>query len=95
VVASSLIAVVWQLGLLPMLGYALDPYSILVPFLVFAIGMSHGAQKMNGIMQDIGRGATPVDRCALHLPPPLPGGLTALLADAVGFRGAAGSSTSA
>ena len=56
VVACSLVAVVWQLGLLPTLGYELDPYSILVPFLVFAIGMSHGAQKMNGIMQDIGRG---------------------------------------
>ena len=56
VVLASLIAVVWQLGLLPVLGYALDPYSMLVPFLVFAIGMSHGAQKMNGIMQDIGRG---------------------------------------
>ena len=27
-----------------------------MPFLVFAIGMSHGAQKMNGIMQDVGRG---------------------------------------
>jgi predicted RND superfamily exporter protein len=57
VVLASLVAVVWQLGLLPALGFALDPYSILVPFLVFAIGMSHGAQKMNGIMQDIGRGA--------------------------------------
>jgi len=33
----------------------LDPFSILVPFLVFAIGVSHGAQKMNGVMQDIGR----------------------------------------
>jgi hypothetical protein len=52
----SMIAVVWLLGLLPTLGYELDPYSVLVPFLVFAIGMSHGAQKMNGIMQDIGRG---------------------------------------
>ena len=40
----------------PLLGFELDPYSILVPFLVFAIGVSHGAQKMNGIMQDIGRG---------------------------------------
>lgn len=56
VVACSLVAVVWQMGLLPLLGYQLDPYSVLVPFLVFAIGMSHGAQKMNGIMQDIGRG---------------------------------------
>jgi len=105
VVLASLMAVVWQLGLLPTLGYALDPYSILVPFLVFAIGMSHGAQKMNGIMQDIGRGLRSLgrpenaDRSAqregsldlrlvaarftfrrLFL-----AGLTALLADAVGF----------
>jgi predicted RND superfamily exporter protein len=28
----------------------------LAPFLIFAIGLSHGAQKMNGIMQDVGRG---------------------------------------
>jgi predicted RND superfamily exporter protein len=49
--------VVWQLGLVAALGFELDPVSILVPFLVFAIGVSHGAQKMNGIMQDIGRGA--------------------------------------
>ncbi len=32
------------------------PYSVLVPFLIFAIGVSHAAQKMNGIMQDIARG---------------------------------------
>ena len=57
VIACSLVAVVWQLGLVAAFGFELDPYSILVPFLVFAIGVSHGAQKMNGIMQDIGRGA--------------------------------------
>ncbi|MBI5441528.1 MAG: RND family transporter, partial [Deltaproteobacteria bacterium] len=84
-VACSLIAVVWQLGLLPFLGYELDPYSILVPFLIFSIGMSHGSQKMNGIMQDIGRGTHRVVAARytfrrLFLP-----GLTALLADAVGF----------
>jgi len=56
VVIASLVAVTWQMGLLPLLGYQLNPYSVLVPFLVFAIGMSHGAQKMNGVMQDIGRG---------------------------------------
>ena len=47
VVATSLIAVVWQLGLLSLMGFDIDPYSMLVPFLIFAIGMSHGAQKMN------------------------------------------------
>ena len=85
VVLSSLVAVVWQLGLLPTLGYALDPYSMLVPFLIFAIGMSHGAQKMNGIMQDIGRGAHKLVAARCTFRRLFLAGLTALLADAVGF----------
>jgi predicted RND superfamily exporter protein len=85
VVASSLVAVVWQLGALPALGYALDPYSMLVPFLVFAIGMSHGAQKMNGIMQDIGRGVPKWVAARYTFRRLFLAGLTALLADAVGF----------
>ncbi|WP_353090561.1 MMPL family transporter [Methylibium sp.] len=85
VVVCSLVAVVWLLGLLPLLGFALNPYSILVPFLVFAIGMSHGAQKMNGIMQDIGRGARKLVAARLTFRRLFLAGLTALLADAVGF----------
>jgi len=85
VVSASLVAVTWQLGLLPALGYALDPYSILVPFLVFAIGMSHGAQKMNGIMQDIGRGHPRLVAARLTFRRLFMAGLTALMADAVGF----------
>jgi predicted RND superfamily exporter protein len=85
VVLASLVAVVWQLGMLPMLGYALDPYSILVPFLVFAIGMSHGAQKMNGIMQDVGRGMHKLVAARYTFRRLFLAGLTALLADAVGF----------
>jgi predicted RND superfamily exporter protein len=85
VVAASLVAVVWQLGLLQLLGYSLDPYSVLVPFLVFAIGMSHGAQKMNGIMQDIGRGVHKLVAARLTFRRLFLAGLTALLADAVGF----------
>ncbi len=85
VVFCSLVAVVWQLGLLPLLGYQLDPYSVLVPFLVFAIGMSHGAQKMNGIMQDIGRGMHRVVAARFTFRRLFLAGLTALLCDAVGF----------
>ncbi len=85
VVACSLVAVVWQMGLLPLLGYQLDPYSVLVPFLVFAIGMSHGAQKMNGIMQDIGRGMHRVVAARFTFRRLFLAGLTALLCDAVGF----------
>lgn len=85
VVVCSLIAVGWLLGLLPLLGFELDPYSVLVPFLVFAIGMSHGAQKMNGIVQDIGRGVDQRVAARLTFRRLFLAGLTALLADAVGF----------
>ena len=85
VVACSMIAVIWQLGLVALLGFELDPFSILVPFLVFAIGVSHGAQKMNGIMQDIGRGAQKLVAARFTFRRLFLAGLTALLADAVGF----------
>jgi len=85
VLACSLIAVVWQLGLIAMLGHVLNPFSVLVPFLVFAIGVSHGTQKMNGIMQDIRRGASRAAAARLTFRRLFIVGLTALLADAVGF----------
>nr|WP_220459851.1 MMPL family transporter [Rugamonas fusca] len=85
VVACSIVAVVWQLGLVAALGFELDPFSILVPFLVFAIGVSHGAQKMNGIMQDVGRGTHLLVAARYTFRRLFLAGLTALLADAVGF----------
>ncbi len=85
VVLCSVIAVVWQLGLVKVLGFELDPYSMLVPFLVFSIGMSHGAQKMNGIMQDIGRGTHRVVAARYTFRRLFMAGLSALLCDAVGF----------
>jgi len=85
VIACSLIAVVWQLGIVALAGFELDPFSILVPFLVFAIGVSHGAQKMNGIMQDIGRGTHKLVAARYTFRRLFLAGLTALLADAVGF----------
>jgi predicted RND superfamily exporter protein len=42
----SLIAVIWQLGLLTYLGFGIDPMGILVPFLIFAIAVSHGVQMI-------------------------------------------------
>ena len=85
VMACSLVVVVWQLGLVAAFGFELDPYSILVPFLVFAIGVSHGAQKMNGIMQDIAVGAHRLVAARFTFRRLFLAGVTALLADAVGF----------
>ncbi len=81
----SLIAVVWQLGLLTVLGFGLDPMSILVPFLVFAIGVSHGVQMINAVGKHVVAGISVLDaakdafRVLL-----IPGGI-ALLSDTVGF----------
>ena len=85
VIACSMVAVAWQLGLVALFGFELDPFSVLVPFLVFAIGVSHGAQKMNGIMQDIGRGTHRLVAARYTFRRLFLAGLTALLADAVGF----------
>lgn len=85
VVACSLIASLWQLGIMKLLGLVIDPYSVLVPFLIFAIGVSHGAQKMNGIMQDIALGTHKYVAARYTFRRLFLAGLTALLADAVGF----------
>ncbi|HSV71653.1 MAG TPA: MMPL family transporter [Methylibium sp.] len=85
VVACSLVAVAWQLGVMKLCGFVIDPYSVLVPFLIFAIGVSHGAQKMNGIMQDIGHGTHRYVAARYTFRRLFLAGLTALLADAVGF----------
>lgn len=85
VLTCSMVAVIWQLGTLVTLGLNLDPFSILVPFLVFAIGVSHGAQKMNGIMQDVARGTHKWVAARYTFRRLFIAGVTALLADVVGF----------
>ena len=85
VLGCTLVAIVWLLGILPLLHYELNPYSILIPFLVFAIGVSHGAQKMNGIMQDVGRGTHKLIAARYTFRRLFVAGATALMADATGF----------
>jgi predicted RND superfamily exporter protein len=85
VVSASLTAVIWQMGAIPLLGLQLTPYSVLVPFLVFAIGMSHGAQKMNGVMQDIGRGTHPLVAARYTFRRLFLAGFSALVCDASSF----------
>ena len=58
-VGCSLTTVVWQFGLLEVMGYGLDPLAILVPFLVFAIGTSHGVQQLNMITSELTHGTSP------------------------------------
>jgi predicted RND superfamily exporter protein len=55
-ILCSMTSVVWQFGALTLLGYGLDPLAILVPFLVFAIGVSHGVQQINAITKAVAEG---------------------------------------
>ncbi|MFA7639224.1 MAG: MMPL family transporter [Parvibaculum sp.] len=55
--AASLTSLIWQFGFLNLLGYGLDPLAVLVPFLVFAIGVSHGVQQINVVTAEISAGA--------------------------------------
>lgn len=84
-VGIAVVGVIWLLGLMQILGYSLDPYSILVPFLIFAIGLSHGTQKMNGVLQDIGRGTHKYVAARYTFRRLFLTGLTALLTNVVGF----------
>ncbi len=81
----SLVAVVWQLGLLTVVGFGLDPMSILIPFLVFAIGVSHGVQMINAVRRRVGEGETTKAAAALAFRSLLIPGGVALLSDTVGF----------
>ena len=85
VIVITVGAVIWQLGLLTLFGFELDPYSILVPFLVFAIGVSHGAQKLNGVLQDIGRGCDKYVAARYTFRRLFLAGFTALASDGIGF----------
>jgi predicted RND superfamily exporter protein len=43
-IAVAMMPVLWLLGTLPILHFGIDPLSILVPFLIFSIGVSHAVQ---------------------------------------------------
>ena len=83
--ACSLIAVIWQLGGVTALGFGVDPMSILVPFLVFAIGVSHGVQMVSSVRAEAAGGASGLDAARASVRRLLLPGTVALASDSVGF----------
>ncbi len=84
-VICSLIAVVWQLGLLPLLGFGIDPMSILVPFLIFAIGVSHGVQMISSFRSEFFLGKSSMESARSSFRRLLVPGAIALASDTIGF----------
>jgi predicted RND superfamily exporter protein len=84
-VLCSIIAVVWQLGLLVLVGFGIDPIGILVPFLIFAIGVSHGVQKISAVGDAALSGADCMEAARQTFRRLLLPAVVALIADLVGF----------
>ncbi|EED33142.1 patched family protein [gamma proteobacterium NOR5-3] len=81
----STVAVIWQMGLLKVMGMGLDPYSMLVPFLVFAVGISHSVQIVNRFGHFIHHRVSRIDAARLTFVRLSKPGFIALLSDGVGF----------
>jgi predicted RND superfamily exporter protein len=81
----STVAVVWQLGLLHTMGLGIDPYSMLVPFLVFAVGISHSVQIINRFAHYCHSGVGNQEAARLAFIRLCKPGFVALLSDGVGF----------
>lgn len=81
----AIVPVIWLLGLMPLVGLGLDPLSILVPFLVFSIAVSHAVQMTEAWRTQRLTGLDAPEAsvrafCQLLIP-----GSVALLANALGF----------
>ena len=81
----SLVPVVWLLGLMPILGLSLDPMSILIPFLIFSIAISHAVQMVNAWKNEGLSGNCRLESSRLAFKSLFIPGTTALLANAIGF----------
>ncbi|MBJ6138487.1 efflux RND transporter permease subunit [Marinobacter litoralis] len=82
---TAAVPVVWLLGLLPILGLTLDPMSILVPFLIFAIAVSHAVQMCNAWKLDVLNGANIRHAAEDSLSDLLVPSVVALTANVLGF----------
>lgn len=81
----AMMPVLWLLGTLPILGYGIDPLSILVPFLIFSIGVSHAVQMAKTWEREVVAGTdslTAAKRAFARLFIP---GTFALLTNVLGF----------
>jgi predicted RND superfamily exporter protein len=85
ILGCSLVAVIWQLGTLNLLGFGIDPMGILVPFLIFAIAVSHGVQMIGAIRAEIFLGADGPTAARRGFSRVVLPGAIALASDTIGF----------
>jgi uncharacterized protein len=81
----AMMPVLWLLGTLPIIGYGIDPLSILVPFLIFSIGVSHAVQMTKTWERDVAGGADSTTAAKNSFSKLFIPGTLALLTNVLGF----------
>lgn len=82
---SAIVAVVWEFGILRAAGFGLDPFAILVPFLILSVSVSHGVQYANAWVTEIANGKSSYDASLITFRRLAIPGTTALVTDVAGF----------
>jgi predicted RND superfamily exporter protein len=83
--ACAMLPVLWLLGALPLVGFGIDPLSVLVPFLIFSIGCSHAVQMTNTWRLEVQAGANALEAARNAFAKLFVPGALALLTNALGF----------
>ena len=81
----AMMPVLWLLGTLPVLGFGIDPLSILVPFLIFSIGVSHAVQMTKTWEREVVAGADGLTAAKRSFAKLFIPGTLALLTNVLGF----------
>ena len=84
-IAVAMMPVLWLLGTLPLLGFGIDPLSILVPFLIFSIGVSHAVQMTKSWEREVVSGADSLTAARRAFAKLFIPGTLALLTNVLGF----------
>jgi predicted RND superfamily exporter protein len=82
---SSIVAVIWEMGILRSVGFGLDPFAILVPFLILAVSVSHGVQYVNAWVDEVHEGKSSYDASLITFRRLAIAGTIALLTGIAGF----------
>jgi len=83
--STSVTTVIWQLGLTGAMGVGMNPLSAIVPFLIFAISVSHGIQVVNMQLEGLAQGMAPLDAARNSFRRLFAPGISALAANVIGF----------
>ncbi|MDR3417377.1 MAG: efflux RND transporter permease subunit [Nevskia sp.] len=80
----AIVCIIWEFGALRAAGFGLDPFAMLVPFLVLAVSVSHGVQYVNSWADEVAKGESSYNASLYTFRALAIAGTIAILADVAG-----------